>query len=81
MPIESNIEYRPFLKAQREKIKELWNLYKKEVGFEGDFLREKMASGVSLSEALEQTKAHFSSPDVVKNKEAWQSIRDEMSSK
>ncbi len=67
--------YNPYSKAQAERIKELWSIYREDVGLEGDIyhnlVKEGKDQGIIDSEITDFRKS------VEKSREAWHNLLKE----
>jgi len=69
-------EYNPYTKEQREKIKEVWEMYKEDIGLDGELYFKLAREGKSVDEITEAINDHHR--DVERNLEAWHNLRREI---
>jgi Ribonuclease G/E len=69
-------EYNPYTKEQRERIKDAWEMYKKDIGLDVDLCLRLAREGKSEDEITEAVNDHHR--DVEKTLEAWHNLRGEI---
>jgi hypothetical protein len=71
----SPVSYRPYTKQQSARIKEMWTLYKDNIGLEGNICLNLVQDGKDLGEIKKAVEEHRAS--IKENLEAWHGLRKE----